>query len=483
MLAAVNAGTTGPHETHRRRADVGTITRRAALGLAGAGALAFAAFGPRGAKEASGGRVVLDYWEKWTGHEGRAMQRVVDEFNASQNRIFVRYLVTAGIDQKTLIAVAGGDPPDVVGLWNYNVPLYAETGAILPLDDLAEPFGVKVENYAPGFRAIMRHAGPDGRERMWATIHTGGTLALYYNKRMFREAGLDPEKPPRTISELDACNEKLTQIDADGTIQRAGFLHTEPGWWSWIWGYHFGGTLTDTTAGRSLADSTENQRAYEWMQRLSKRLGVAQVQRFRSGFATAYDSPRNGFVDGKVAMVVQGPWLANVIKTHSEDQGRPLDYGVTPMPVADGLENDSEPVGLIDSDILCIPRGVKRPEACMEFIAYTQRQDVVEFLSLAHYKNSPLAVSSDEFLRAHPNRGVRVHDAIAKSPRAFLCPRTRTWPQMKDEFDAAMQRMWALDRPAAEELSAVRARIQTALDRAAEQRARRGGTSKAGGAA
>ena len=41
----------------------------------------------------------------------------------------------------------------------------------------------------------------------------------------------------------------------------------------------------------------------------------------------------------------------------------------------------------------------------MEFIAFTQRQEAVEFLSTVHCKNSPLAVSSPEFLARHPNRG------------------------------------------------------------------------------
>src|SRR5262247_2421865 len=98
------------------------LTRRGAIGTITAAGAAFALFGPRGAKEDPGGRIVLDYWEKWTGHEGRAMQRIVEEFNKSQDRILVRYLVTAGVDQKTLIAIAGGDPPDIVGLWSYNVP-------------------------------------------------------------------------------------------------------------------------------------------------------------------------------------------------------------------------------------------------------------------------------------------------------------------------------------------------------------------------
>lgn len=447
----------------------GAIGRRAALGALGAGAAGFALFGPRGAKESPGGRIVLDYWEKWTGHEGRAMQRIVDEFNSSQSRIVVRYLVTAGIDQKTLIAVAGGNPPDVVGLWNYNVPLYAESGAILPLDELGESFGVRVENYAPGFRAIMQHPDRAGRVRMWATIHTGGTVAMYYNRAAFREVGLDPHRPPRTVSELDDYNRRLTRVGPGGRIERCGFIHSEPGWWSWIWGYHFGGRLCDEASGRSLTASPENVRAFESVQSYSRRLGVDAVKAFKSGFATEYSSPLNALLDGKCAMVVQGPWLANVINAFKPD----LDYGVAPFVVDDAMHDAASPVGLVDSDILVIPRGVKHPEACMEFIAYTQRPQNVEFLSKAHFKNSPLTKSSEGFLNTHPNRGVRIHDAIAQSPRSFLCPRTRAWPQFKDECDAAFQRMWGHVRPAAEELAALQQRTQAFLDRAAQQRQRR----------
>lgn len=444
--------------------------RRAAIGAIAAAGAGFALFGPRGAKEASGGRIVLDYWEKWTGHEGRAMQRIVDEFNNSQSRIFVRYLVTSGLDQKTLIAVAGGDPPDIVGLWNYNVPLYAEAEAIIPLDEFDSSFGVRLENYAPAVRQLLTHPDHTGRVRMWAAVNTCGTIAMYYNRAVFREAGLDPDRPPRTISELDACAKRIERSRPDGDIDRAGFLHAEPGWWSWIWGYHFGGTLYDPATGRARADSAENLAAFEWLQSYPERLGPARLVKFRSGFGTAYSSPQNALLTGQVAMVPQGPWLANVIQTFRPD----LDYGVAPFPVADDVYREDEPVGLIDSDILAIPRGVKHPEASMEFIAYAQRPEVVEYLSTAHFKNSPLANPSREFIEKHPNRGVRVHNAIAASPRGFVCPRTRVWPQLKDEFDASMQRMWALARPAREELADIQQRAQGFLDQAEEQRRRRG---------
>lgn len=456
------------------------MTRRAALGAMIAGGVGFAAFGPRGAKQSADGRIVLDYWEKWTGHEARAMLKIVDAFNASQNRIRVRYLTTAGIDQKALISIAAGDPPDLVGLWNYNVPQYAETGAILPLDDLDTKGEVRAERYATGFRPVLMHPDPRTKKnRQWAVVNTGGVLALYYNKQIFSAAGLDPEKPPRTIEELEELNRKLVKRAGPGTsspLERAGFMQIEPGWWSWIWGYSFGGKLYDAENDRSLAASKENIAGFDWVQRTSQELGVDATKTFKAGFGN-YDSALNAFLTGKLAMVVQGPWLANVINAHGpkDASGRPsLGYGVVPMPVLANLTDESNPVGLIDCDILVVPRGVKHPEACMEFIAFTQRQDNVEAIALAHYKNSPLAVSSKAFIEHHPNRGILTFDKIAKSERTYMVPRTRAWPQIKDEFDAGLQRMWSLERPAKDELAMIQKRSQEYLDTVEAQRKQRG---------
>lgn len=436
------------------------IGRRAALGGLAAAGLAFVAFGPRGgAEELARGRIVLNYWEKWTRHEGDAMVKVIDAFNRSQDRIFVRYIVTSDIGQKSLVAIAGGDPPDVIGLYAFNIPPYAESRAILPLDDLAPRFGVRLENYARGVRQVMQHRG-----RWWATVNTAGSVALYYNRALFREVGLDPERPPRTIAELDAAHRRLVRFEGERLV-RAGFLHREPGWWSWLWAYHFGGRIYDPASDRSLAAGAENIRAMEWMQGYARDLGVERVRRFTEGFGN-YFTPENPFLTGKVAMIVQGPWIANLVQAFRPD----LDYGVAPFPTE---AETVSPVGLIDTDVLVIPRGARHPEASMEFIAWTQRQDMTEALATAHCKPSPLAEVSAGFLETHPNRGIRVHDAIFNSPGAFIAPPTRVWQQFKDEFDAAVQRMWRLEAPAAEVCAALEKRTQALLDRAADEKRRR----------
>ena len=444
------------------------LTRRAALGTLVAGAAGFALLGPRGRQDIPHGRIVLDYWEKWTRHEGDAMENIVSAFNKSQSRIWVRYLVVSDIGQKSLVSIAGGNPPDLIGLYSLNVPAYAEAGAILPLDQRAPAAGLSLDQYTPGVRRVMTHRGG-----WWATVNTAGSVALYYNRAAFRDAGLDPDRPPRTIAELDAMHAKLIKRDASGKLERVGFLHREPGWWSWLWANHFGGRIYDEATNKATINSPECLRAMEWMQTYARDLGIERLKTFAESFGN-YFTPENPFLTGKVAMIIQGPWIANLIQKFKPNH----DYGVAPFPTLAGAPVDA-PVGLIDTDVLVIPRGAKNPDAAMEFIAFTQRQDNTEQLALAHCKPSPLAKVSESFLANHPNRGIRVHYDIFKSPGAYVPPRTRIWQQFKDEFDTQVQRLWRLDATPSAALGDLQLRIQSLLDRSADQQLRRYGPASA----
>src|SRR3954470_24181453 len=85
----------------------------------------------------------LVYWEKWTGFEGVAMDKVVDLFNAREREkakldpnyvpIEVEKVTVSRIEQKLLVAVAGGNPPDVAGTYSAQVAAYADKGALMDL--------------------------------------------------------------------------------------------------------------------------------------------------------------------------------------------------------------------------------------------------------------------------------------------------------------------------------------------------------------
>ena len=131
--------------------------------------------------------------------------------------------------QKLLSGVIGGSPPDVFRREASMFGDIAARGILLPLDpfieaDKALPNGLHEGNYFKGMWESGR--GPDGK--MYAIPESSTPLVMAYNKDIFREAGLDPEKPPETWSEWIAAARTLTTYNADGTIARLGAMVHAP---------------------------------------------------------------------------------------------------------------------------------------------------------------------------------------------------------------------------------------------------------------
>src|SRR5438876_12412951 len=94
------------------------------------------AFGPRPQEKIPSQRVVIQYWEKWSGVDADPMRAVVEDFNntvGKQRGIYVEYISMATVQCKTLAATAAGVPPDVSGLWPDQVVQYSRKDAAWPL--------------------------------------------------------------------------------------------------------------------------------------------------------------------------------------------------------------------------------------------------------------------------------------------------------------------------------------------------------------
>lgn len=409
------------------------------------------------------GPVEITYWEKWTGFEGEAMRAVVEAFNRSQNRIRVRLLTISGIENKTLLATAGGNPPDVAGLYGPNVAQYADARAILPLDDYCRRAGITAEQYIPAYWHIGFYRG-----HIYALPSTPASTALHYNRALFRQAGLDPDRPPRTFEEMDAAAERITRRDPAGRIEVAGFMPAEPGWWNWGWGYLFGGRLWDGR-DRITANAPENVRALEWVQSYSKKYGATDLQTFRSGFGN-FSSPQNAFLAGKVAMELQGVWMYNFINRYAPQ----LEWAAAPFPhPAD--RPDLAGGTFVDEDVLVIPRGAKHPEEAFEFIRFVQSQEGMELLCMGQRKHTPLIQVSQTFWQTHPNPFIRLFAQLPRRPNAYFPPQIGIWPEYQAELNNAFDEVVLLRKTPQEALDFVQARMQPKLDeylRRLRQRAR-----------
>jgi len=135
-----------------------------------------------------------------------------------------------------------------------------------------------------------------------------------------------------------------------------------------------------------------------------------------------------------VASEIHGVYKANYIRIYNPK----MNWFALPFPHPEDRP-DLAGQTIVDSDVLCIPRGAKHPKEAFEFIAYVQRQDVMERLCSAHGKNSPLAKVSEGFLKNHPNKFIRLFDQLARSPLAFHTPKTGVFKQVNDEVNNAYQ--------------------------------------------
>jgi multiple sugar transport system substrate-binding protein len=414
-------------------------------------------------------RVHITYWEKWTGFEGDAMKATVDEFNRSQDRIYVDLLTVSGIENKTLLAVAGGDPPDVAGLYGPNVAQYADDNAVMILDDYCARSGIRRENYIPAYFDIGVY-----HNHIYSLPTTPADTALHYDKKMFRDAGLDPEKPPQTIEEMDADSKKITTYTPEHKIDKAGFMPAEPGWWNWSWGYLFGGKLWDGKT-KITANSPENVRGFEWVQSYSKLFGATNLQTFRSGLGN-FSSPQNGFLDGKVAMELQGVWMYNFIDKYAPQLEKPtLEWGAVPFPhPAD--RPDLANTTIVDEDVLVIPRGAQHPDEAFEFIKFVQSQKGMELLCMGQRKHSPLIQVSEDFYKHHPNPFIHLFYSLAASPNAIVAPKLGIWPEYQTELNNAFDEITLQKKTPKEALDYVQARMQPKLDEYLERQRLRGVT-------
>ena len=462
------------------------------MGLLIASGLALVAFGPRPDANLPKDRVVISYWEKWTGREAEQMKAIVDDFNRSVGRekgIFVQYLSITQVDRKTLTSTAAGVPPDVAGLWDSNVVPFAAADALEPLDELAAEYGIKREDYKPVYWELSCYDG-----KLVSLPSTPSCVALHYKKSIFyeeadalRAARLDPTRPPRSLSELDRYALALDTHYPDGRIDRTGYLPMEPGWWITSTGIWFGGTNYDRSAKRFTLTAPHNLAAFEWVAGYSKRMGPKSMTEFRSAFGN-FASPNNPFFTDDVVMIQQGPWMANYILEHAPHLSqelvppelemflprvvRPFNYRWEAAPFPSAVPG-AEDVTYCAQDVLMIPRGARHKREAFEFIAYVQRQEVMEKLCASHCKNSPLAKVSDNFILTHPNPYIAEFERMSSGLNANMLPRVPIGPEMTDELNVMSQRIYLLEETPAEALRKAQARLQQKLDVNLERKARR----------
>lgn len=178
--------------------------------------------------EESTGPVDIVYWYPLSGSKGEVFKGLVDRFNSSQDEVIVEAIFSGGYGEtaeKITAALASKTTPNggiipagpiFTGQYgNYKILDYMENDKDFDMDDF--------------YDGIWEYAKYDGKI---STIpYNISTPIMYYNKDLFKAAGLDPDSPPTTWDELLAAAKAISKdVDGDGEMDIWGYNVKDTKW-------------------------------------------------------------------------------------------------------------------------------------------------------------------------------------------------------------------------------------------------------------
>lgn len=312
------------------------------------------------------GRSTITVWEPFGGSSRRDLQAIVNQFQRTHPLIHVRLSYAANnltSSQKLFLAIAGGVPPDVTFVDGQQMAEWAARGALADITAEVKKAGITGnEFWLPRWQESVFaghiYALPWGADP---------NFALAWNKTLFRQAGLPPNRPPKTMKQLDFDIRKLTDIRPSGRIVRLGLIP-----WEWgnansmfNWSYAFGGNFYQLPRaghllGRVTVNAPENIHGLTWMAGWARRLGISRVAGFQSNFVGTASSP---FFMGRVAMT-----LLHIQQYFNMKKDAPtLNYGLAYIPAG---PRGHYPTAWLGGFSLAIPRGNKPRPAAFTFIRW-----------------------------------------------------------------------------------------------------------------
>ena len=222
---------------------------------------------------------------------------------------------------KALTAVKSGEPPVTSILLSTDMFTLIDEDAIVPFDDLIKTAEVKawLKSFYPAFMENSQTGG-----KTWGIPFQRSTVVLYYNKELFREAGLDSNKPPQNWAEQVSYAQKLTKRDASGNVTTWGIQIPSSGFPYWLF------QALAIQAGTNLMNSAGTQTYYdrpEVIEGLTYWVDLVNKYKVHPQGIVEWGTTPKDFFEKKVAMM----WTTTGNLTNVRNNAK-FDFGVAMLP-------------------------------------------------------------------------------------------------------------------------------------------------------
>ncbi len=293
------------------------------------------------ALDQASGVTTIEFWHSMTGKNAEALTALVDQFNtAHQGKIEVKPLFQGTYDDliaKYKASVQQKATPAVVQVYDIGSRFMVDSKQIVPAQAFADKDGYSLEDLQANIRNYYSFGG-----KLQSMPFNSSMPLLYLNEDAFKEAGLDPAKPPTTLAELGDMAKKLTKKDADGKTVRYGFGAAIYGWFVEQLLAENGALYCDSDNGRSgkagkaAFDSAKGAEIVQWWADLVKGGYAANTGRqttdaqaaFKAG-TVAMHLESTGVLRGYTEAAKFTVGTAAFPKTAADDQGGPIIGGAS----------------------------------------------------------------------------------------------------------------------------------------------------------
>ncbi len=320
-------------------------------------------------------KITISFWHSFVASTFPALEELITQFESEYPSIHIKaqYIPTGdALVQKLITAIQSQTAPDISWIHSDFIQKLVEAGAIYPMKEFINGTnGLTEEMMNDIFPPLVQAA--NWRDTLYAMPMEATSLALLYNRDLFRQAGLDPNHPPENWDELYEYTLKLTvDNDDDGKIDQYGFyvpVFPASGalsiwmvlqWSPFLW--QAGGQFINP-------DQTAVQFNLEpGIQALTFWKKLYDAMNFKT-FSLAHDI---AFFSQHLAMVMDGPWNLPRYRKLTN-----VDWAVAPLPAG-----PVKRATYLAGEHLAIFKQSRHPQEAWKFVKWILKPEVQAMFSI-----------------------------------------------------------------------------------------------------
>jgi multiple sugar transport system substrate-binding protein len=375
-------------------------------------------------------KTVIGFWMSPPGEEAtkewwESSIAAYNKGNKLNVEIDLQYVPTDAFDSKLKAAQAAGTAPQLVYVNHATAIRGGAQGLYLPVSDYLGK--AQLDDLYPNIRKMITAKGKIYSVPLFVEPYS----LLFYRKDLFKQAGLDPNKPPRTWDELAAYAAKLTKGDTFG-LGIAG--SADAGWVNWAWESAIGLSLIDDDWSKATVNNDTARKFLEFHKALYAK-GVVPKQ----PLGPFWDI--QPLAEGRLAMQFNGTWAISRIMRDFKGKVDPANIGIALPPTIKGLKA-GDPVAALGGWGLAIDGKAKNPKEVADAIAFLALGDpknLARFVDGNYYSKLSVRKSVDAALSAKsPNKVDEWYKLISTKVVPYSLPEPLFPWDVSASFAAAM---------------------------------------------